>query len=205
MNMIFGVIVDTFAEIRKRNQEFHHQKTNVCAICRLERGNFDTNENPRGFSTHIKAHHNVKNYFFYMMMILEQDKDDDDGLEQHVRQCIIAEDPKWFPLKSAMSLDASDVRDPNDVPFHNRHEIKQNADSIKQLQIELFNKMQIESQHLADLPRFSRGGSKRGSDMMMAERTPSRQRSRSLSERGMSRRLTLGRESSMKRDSFSQS
>lgn len=109
LNIFFGIIIDTFGELRTIKAEKMADTIEICFICGIDNQTFDrASPTPRGFQTHIDKDHNMWNYFFYILYIWEQDKDDDDGLEQYVRRCVDANDINWFPINKAMCLDSRD-------------------------------------------------------------------------------------------------
>jgi inositol 1,4,5-triphosphate receptor type 3 len=117
MNVIFGIIIDTFGELRSRKADRHLDTTEKCFICGIDKQVFDRlADGPDGFKEHIRLDHNMWNYFYFIIYIWEQDKDDDDGLEQFVRRCIEAGEMIWFPMNKAMRLnlgkgDEEDLRE----------------------------------------------------------------------------------------------
>lgn len=108
LNIIFGVIVDTFGELRKRKVEKTDDIENRCFICGIEKEIFDRAlEGANGFQEHIKKRtgdHHMWHYFYFIVFVMEQDKDDDDGLEWYIRRCLEKRIISWFPMTAAMSL-----------------------------------------------------------------------------------------------------
>jgi hypothetical protein len=105
LNIIFGIIIDTFSSLRA-NKNIRTEDTNtVCFICGINDQVFDrASSEPDGFKNHIKLDHNMWNYLYFIFMLWEQDKDDDDGLEQYVRRAIDGSEITWFPLNKAICL-----------------------------------------------------------------------------------------------------
>ncbi len=109
LNVVFGIIIDTFSELRSIKLERYRDTTETCFICGIDKQVFDrASDSNDGFKKHIKTEQNMWNYFYFILYIWEQDKDDDDGLEQYVRRCIDATDINWFPINKAMSLNLSE-------------------------------------------------------------------------------------------------
>lgn len=105
LNVIFGIIIDTFGDLRSQKAERLRDTTETCFICGISKQTFDrAADGPDGFKTHITLDHNMWNYMYFIMYIWQQDKDDDDGMELYVRQCIDAKDISWFPLGKAIRL-----------------------------------------------------------------------------------------------------
>jgi len=106
LNIIFGIIIDTFSSLRADKNRREEDTEGVCFICGINKQVFDrASDEPEGFKTHIKVDHNMWNYLYFIFMLWEQDKDDDDGLEQYVRRAIDANEIIWFPLNKAIRLD----------------------------------------------------------------------------------------------------
>jgi inositol 1,4,5-triphosphate receptor type 3 len=82
LNIIFGIIIDTFSGLRSDKNERAFKTTETCFVCSLGRQVFDRAANsPEGFKRHIREDHNMWNYLYFIFFLWEQDKDDDDGLE----------------------------------------------------------------------------------------------------------------------------
>jgi hypothetical protein len=106
LNIIFGIIIDTFSSLRAEKNQRMEDTAGVCFICGINDQVFDrASDEPDGFKTHIKLDHNMWNYLYFIFMLWEQDKDDDDGLEQYVRRAIDAHEITWFPLNKALRLE----------------------------------------------------------------------------------------------------
>lgn len=106
LNIIFGIIIDTFSGLRSDKLVRLDDTKNICFICGIDRQTFDrASTEPDGFNHHVKNDHNLWNYLFFIFLIWEQDKDDDDGLELYVRNVVEASELYWFPINKAMCLD----------------------------------------------------------------------------------------------------
>ncbi len=106
LNLIAGVIITTFGQLRENTKRRMEDTENICFICGIHKQIFDRASNePDGFKTHIKVDHNMWNYLYFIFLLWEQDKDDDDGLEQYVRRAIDANEIVWFPMNKAIRLD----------------------------------------------------------------------------------------------------
>ena len=68
MNIVQGIIIDTFASLRNQNEEDEADLQNKCFVCGLDKSLFDKNErkNKRGFYFHIIREHSPWNYVFFI-------------------------------------------------------------------------------------------------------------------------------------------
>lgn len=110
LNVIFGVIIDTFSSLREKKDHKRLQTINYCFICGIDKQTFDraSADGTAGFNHHIKFDHNMWNYLKFIIYIWEQDKDDDDGLEQFVRRAVDKSEINWFPMNKAIRLDQAE-------------------------------------------------------------------------------------------------
>ncbi|XP_039390636.1 inositol 1,4,5-trisphosphate receptor type 3 isoform X3 [Mauremys reevesii] len=102
LNLIFGVIIDTFADLRSEKQKKEEILKTTCFICGLERDKFDNKT--VSFEEHIKIEHNMWNYLYFIVLVRVKDKTDYTGPESYVAQMIKNKNLDWFPRMRAMSL-----------------------------------------------------------------------------------------------------
>uniref|UniRef100_A0A8C5LVY6 Inositol 1,4,5-trisphosphate receptor n=1 Tax=Leptobrachium leishanense TaxID=445787 RepID=A0A8C5LVY6_9ANUR len=102
LNLIFGVIIDTFADLRSEKQKKEEVLKTTCFICGLERDKFDNKT--VSFEEHIKEEHNIWNYLYFIVLVRVKNKTDYTGPESYVAQMIKSKNLDWFPRMRAMSL-----------------------------------------------------------------------------------------------------
>ncbi|XP_072569106.1 inositol 1,4,5-trisphosphate-gated calcium channel ITPR3 [Paramormyrops kingsleyae] len=102
LNLIFGVIIDTFADLRSEKQKKEEILKTTCFICGLERDKFDNKT--VSFEEHIKMEHNIWNYLYFIVLVREKNKTDYTGPESYVARMIKNKNLDWFPRMQAMSL-----------------------------------------------------------------------------------------------------
>eukprot|EP00854_Cymbomonas_tetramitiformis_P004572 gene4572-5599_t len=172
MNIIFGIIIDTFSEIRGQKIERLKDTYERCFICGIEKQEFDrlSESGLTGFSDHYHTEHNMWHYFYFMVFIWEQDKDDDDGLEQYVRTNIDIGDISWFPIGKAIILTGllnDENQDLLNAIFDNVKDMKSATNvQIAQLQNQM-SRMQERIRQLGGMVLGSAAG-KDGSDLIGA-------------------------------------
>ncbi|XP_041490627.1 inositol 1,4,5-trisphosphate receptor type 3 isoform X1 [Microtus oregoni] len=106
LNLIFGVIIDTFADLRSEKQKKEEILKTTCFICGLERDKFDNKT--VSFEEHIKLEHNMWNYLYFIVLVRVKNKTDYTGPESYVAQMIKNKNLDWFPRMRAMSLVSSE-------------------------------------------------------------------------------------------------
>uniref|UniRef100_A0A1A8CDF3 Inositol 1,4,5-trisphosphate receptor n=1 Tax=Nothobranchius kadleci TaxID=1051664 RepID=A0A1A8CDF3_NOTKA len=107
LNLIFGVIIDTFADLRSEKQKKEEILKTTCFICGLERDKFDNKTVT--FEEHIKVEHNMWHYLFFIVLVKVKDSTEFTGPESYVAEMIRDHNLDWFPRMRAMSLVSSDA------------------------------------------------------------------------------------------------
>ncbi|XP_028853911.1 inositol 1,4,5-trisphosphate receptor type 1 isoform X6 [Denticeps clupeoides] len=107
LNLIFGVIIDTFADLRSEKQKKEEVLKTTCFICGLERDKFDNKTVT--FEEHIKVEHNMWHYLFFIVLVKVKDSTEFTGPESYVAEMIREHNLDWFPRMRAMSLVSSDA------------------------------------------------------------------------------------------------
>ncbi|XP_069499603.1 inositol 1,4,5-trisphosphate-gated calcium channel ITPR1 isoform X3 [Ambystoma mexicanum] len=106
LNLIFGVIIDTFADLRSEKQKKEEVLKTTCFICGLERDKFDNKTVT--FEEHIKEEHNMWHYLCFIVLVKVKDSTEYTGPESYVAEMIKDHNLDWFPRMRAMSLVSSD-------------------------------------------------------------------------------------------------
>lgn len=81
LNIIFGIIIDTFQQLRDSSQERDEDKSNICFVCGNERSEFS--KQGVSFSKHIEEQHNPWNYLYYLYYLQDKGEDDLSGIEYY--------------------------------------------------------------------------------------------------------------------------
>lgn len=93
LNLIFGVIIDTFADLRSEKQQKELILKNTCFICGLNRSAFDNRT--VSFEEHIKNEHNMWQYLYFMVLIRVKDPTEFTGPESYVHGMVKAMILDW--------------------------------------------------------------------------------------------------------------
>merc|ERR1712166_1660467 len=114
LNIIFGIIIDTFSAMREATETAASDMKNVCTMCGLERTDLDRNGS--GFEQHIKSEHNMWKYSFYMVYLLGKDPTEYTGLETYVSEMVEEEDMNFYPLEKALCMEDEEEEEADE--FH---------------------------------------------------------------------------------------
>lgn len=102
LNMINGVIVSTFSQIREESNNKEEDISNKCFICNIDRMEFEKRK--INFKWHLKHEHNSKTYikfFICLGLIHEKDLDAD---QSFILDCIRKRDVYCFPVGKSSSV-----------------------------------------------------------------------------------------------------
>jgi len=102
LNVIFGIIIDTFGQLRTEAASKRYSMENACFICGVDRFTFDTQGG--GFKRHITEDHNMWSYLFMLVHLREKEPTEYNGWEQYVAAKMNARDTSFFPLNHAIVL-----------------------------------------------------------------------------------------------------
>ncbi|CAH2278455.1 inositol 1,4,5-trisphosphate receptor type 2 isoform X1 [Pelobates cultripes] len=106
LNLIFGVIIDTFADLRSEKQKKEEILKTTCFICGLERDKFDNKT--VSFEEHIMSEHCMWHYLYFIVLVKVKDPTEYTGPESFVAKMIADKNLDWFPRMRAMSLVSSE-------------------------------------------------------------------------------------------------
>jgi hypothetical protein len=99
LNIVFGIIIDTFTELREMKEAKEADKKSVCFICGLDRKHFDD------YREHTQVAHNMWHLAFLVIRIWEKSPDDDNGYESYIREKLKARDVSWIPIGRSLELE----------------------------------------------------------------------------------------------------
>ena len=112
LNLVLGVIIDTFADLRKEKQDKEDLLQNSCFICMLARPEFDNGK--VSFEHHIQHEHHLWSYLNFIVLLKCKDTTEFTGPESCIYAMIKGsgeKDLSWFPKRQTISLTASAFSD----------------------------------------------------------------------------------------------
>jgi len=108
LNIIFGIVIDTFAQQRDLQKQIKDDIDNVCFVCGIDRNTFDR-KHPIGFEHHIRSEHNLWHYLSFMVHLRVKNVTDYTGPESYVKDMLAKNDFGFFPILKTSSIIVEDV------------------------------------------------------------------------------------------------
>ena len=103
LNIINGIIVDTFQALREQNNVKDDVLHNVCYICSHNRSIFEMNG--INFNHHREKEHSILNYYHYLIKVTLTDEQDLNSLDSMVLKSFNEHKADFFPVNSSLSLE----------------------------------------------------------------------------------------------------
>ena len=112
LNIVFGIIVDTFSQLRDEKSEQEKDMKNFCFICGLENYVFDRKGN--GFKNHVKYEHNMWQYYKFFLYLDSVEPCDHTAIEGFVYEKLKDNETDFFPQNKARCIvDEDNEQDDN--------------------------------------------------------------------------------------------
>jgi len=118
LNIIFGIIIDTFGELRTKADSINEDVKNTCFICGIDRQEFDRNSSV-GFEHHILHEHHIWNYLAFNMYLRRKEKTEYTGPEQIISEMITDQNWRFIPHMRALSVTYPNEDDENNKDLEN--------------------------------------------------------------------------------------
>ncbi|CUI11444.1 inositol 1,4,5-trisphosphate/ryanodine receptor, putative, partial [Bodo saltans] len=102
LNILFGIIIDTFAELRDDKSKKEEDMRTKCLVCGIDSYTFD--RYGTGFHEHIKKEHNMWQYLYFIHHLRRKESTEYTGQESYVAVCVAKGDISFFPAGKCSSL-----------------------------------------------------------------------------------------------------
>lgn len=109
LNVIFGIIFDTFGQLREERKAINDDLTGKCFICSIEAQEFQ--RHARGFDHHVKNDHNIWHYLFFFIHLKNKDVTEYNSHESFVADKLEALELDFFPINMALAIKRRDIND----------------------------------------------------------------------------------------------
>jgi hypothetical protein len=108
MNIIFGIIIDQFGQLRDQQVENERARQSRCFVCGIDKTRFDSDGQKkgiqRGFKMHVASEHNMWDYLFFLVYLRHKPITEYTGAESFLAKCIEEENIEWVPMNKAITL-----------------------------------------------------------------------------------------------------
>jgi len=103
--IITGIIIDTFAELRSKQNEISDDILTRCFICSIDREIYDRHH--LDFASHIRLEHNMWMYLFFRVYLKEKLEGDYSNIESDIAAKLVGNNIQFFPIREALVLRSS--------------------------------------------------------------------------------------------------
>eukprot|EP00613_Pedinella_sp_CCMP2098_P026412 CAMPEP_0171704950 /NCGR_PEP_ID=MMETSP0991-20121206/12929_1 /TAXON_ID=483369 /ORGANISM="non described non described, Strain CCMP2098" /LENGTH=1839 /DNA_ID=CAMNT_0012294447 /DNA_START=377 /DNA_END=5898 /DNA_ORIENTATION=- len=127
MNIITGLMVDTFSSIREEKQSRIDILENDCFVCGILRNtyeNFALSNSAPSFDDHLQKDHNIWTYVFYIAYLKKKDPTEDSGIETYVRSQLESSSVEWIPTRTGYVLETEGKTGPKVTAKTNGDELE---------------------------------------------------------------------------------
>eukprot|EP00658_Telonema_sp_P-2_P077688 TRINITY_DN7084_c0_g1_i3.p1 TRINITY_DN7084_c0_g1~~TRINITY_DN7084_c0_g1_i3.p1 ORF type:complete len:240 (+),score=36.27 TRINITY_DN7084_c0_g1_i3:136-855(+) len=135
LNILFGIIIDTFAQLRDENEQRKGDMVNSCTVCSISRSTFDR-QTTLGHTFHIKGEHNMWDYCCLTWHLRTKTQTEFTGVESYLAKCIQSGDLRFFPVLRAMTLGGKLWQDEGTGDQNNFAQQRRDHDDIVQSEIQ---------------------------------------------------------------------
>ena len=104
LGIIFGIILDTFSELRQKRESIERDNTSRCLVCSIPNEEFQAVSGASGFETHIKQDHNIWKYMYFFVYLDTKNPDEYNAVEWKINRLRLQNDPSFFPIHQALVL-----------------------------------------------------------------------------------------------------
>jgi len=100
LNIIFGIIIDTFAELSEEQEKMDNDMTQKCFICGDKKENLE--KRSINFYQHTEEEHSIWDYVDYIITLKFFDAQETNAINSYVIKMVNQKKIAWFPsaLKS---------------------------------------------------------------------------------------------------------
>jgi len=96
LELVFGIIVETFRDLRIEETHHDYDKANICFICGIKKD--DLEKNRQNFQEHCEKVHNIWNYINYILRLKFSDPQDLNAINSFALENIEMKRISWVPL-----------------------------------------------------------------------------------------------------------
>lgn len=95
LEILFGIIIDTFAELREHQAHIDTDKRDVCFICGAKRDEIE--KDGTNFDKHVEDDHNYINYIYYILGLKNENIQNLNKINSYAYEQIAKKSVSWIP------------------------------------------------------------------------------------------------------------
>jgi hypothetical protein len=111
-SILFGIVIDTFAELREASQAVEFDMNNICFICGSKKDELEK-ENVN-FYKHIRTDHYIWQYAEYIIGLKYVDPQETNAVNSYVIDMVNKKQISWFPIARINEENQVDYHDESD-------------------------------------------------------------------------------------------
>jgi len=135
-NIITGIIVDTFSELRNTNQGRVDKLANECFVCGFTRAEYEDKGPSYDFEEHMMDEHYLWSYLFFLSYLQEKDENDYNGVESYVSDMLKRESLDWLPNRTSWRIerlgDRGSIEEDGELPRNLQLAFQRLEESLRQ-------------------------------------------------------------------------
>jgi len=131
LNVIFGIIIDTFSALREASNAREYDIKNVCFICGYTR--FDFSKRNKDFDHHTEFEHNPWQYLGFLYHIKEVGETDLNGLENFAWDCYNEKETHWLPIGNTKYMQIEEEGDDWGMIKESLDEVIENSGKLEDI------------------------------------------------------------------------
>lgn len=138
LEMIFGIIVETFRELRIHQQYFEYDKNEICFVCGVKRDQLEKDK--KSYNDHITNQHNLWNYVNYMIRLKFSNLQDLNALNSYAYELLKNKNITWIPNWKIECERNSELDDHEVTNEHNQNNDNQVNDEMEGIPSNVYDK-----------------------------------------------------------------
>lgn len=116
LNIVFGIILESYAKIREESLKLENQIKSQCFICDIHKNRFDPKASEGiTFQNHINNEHGIWDYISFLIYLSEKETTEFTGIEQYLYEMVEKKDLTFFPVLRSMALEESDLKNKSKI------------------------------------------------------------------------------------------
>lgn len=96
LHIVFGIILDTFRDLRKKAYDTEYDIANKCFICGVERDELEKDN--KNFQEHCNVFHNTWDYVDYMITLRLKDAQELNAINSYAKEQLEIKNISWLPV-----------------------------------------------------------------------------------------------------------